>query len=84
MEIRLLGARFPRNIRLFTATRGSVLLGGFAINETEEVAHLQYAAHAGGFALGALDRLFLHLPDEVFTGERCSTSAGSPSNRGVG
>ncbi|MCW8087497.1 hypothetical protein [Sabulicella glaciei] len=72
LEIRHLQVSFPRSIRLFTA-RGPLraLLGGVVIYETDEVAHLQYAAAtAEGFACGCLDRLFLHLLDEVFLAKR--------------
>ncbi len=71
-EITLLRGRFPGNIRLFTGRGpGGALLGGVVIYETDEVAHLQYAAgSAEGFACGCLDRIFLHLLDEAFAGKR--------------
>ncbi|WP_207540771.1 GNAT family N-acetyltransferase [Sabulicella rubraurantiaca] len=71
-EIRHLHGLFQRNIRLFTARDASgTLLGGVVIYETDEVAHLQYAAATSeGFACGCLDRLFLHLLDEVFASKR--------------
>jgi hypothetical protein len=82
-EIRLLHARFPGNIRLFTATRDSALLGGVVIYETDEVAHLQYAAAcADGLALGCLDRIFFHLLDEVFATKRWFDFGNSTEQQG--
>jgi hypothetical protein len=82
-EISLLRARFPRSIRLFTARRSGALLGGVVIYETEEVAHLQYAAaDAEGFALGALDRLFLHLLDDTFARKRWFDFGNSTEQQG--
>jgi hypothetical protein len=82
-EILLLHSRFPRNIRLFTAKLKGALVGGSVIYETDEVAHLQYAAsNADGFALGALDRLFFHLLDEVFAGKRWFDFGNSTEQQG--
>jgi hypothetical protein len=70
-ELRMLAERFPANIRLFTARRGGELLGGTVIYETPLVAHAQYiAATDAGRELGALDRLFAWLLDEVYAGKR--------------
>jgi hypothetical protein len=58
-EIRLLGDRFPTNIRLHTARRQGELLAGVVTYETDQVAHAQYiAASPAGREVGALDRLF--------------------------
>lgn len=82
-EIRLLHARFPGNIRLFTATRDGALLGGVVIYETDEVAHLQYAAAcADGLALGCLDRIFFYLLDEVFATKRWFDFGNSTEQQG--
>ena len=82
-EIRLLHARFPSNIRLFIATRGSALLGGVVIYETEEVAHLQYAgACTDGLALGCLDQIFFHLLDEVIATKRWFDFGNSTEQQG--
>ena len=70
-ELRMLAERFPANIRLFTARRGGELLGGTVIYETPLVAHAQYiAATDAGRELGALDRLFAWLLDEVYAAKR--------------
>jgi hypothetical protein len=82
-EIRLLHDRFPKNIRLFTAIRDDSLLGGLVIYETENVAHLQYAAaSAAGLALGCLDRLFFYLLDFVFADKRWFDFGNSTERQG--
>ncbi|MFL1463219.1 hypothetical protein ACI6QG_13510 [Roseococcus sp. DSY-14] len=83
-EIRLLQGRFPQSIRLFTGRDAAgALQGGVVIYETHEVAHLQYAAAtAAGFASGCLDRLFLHLLDEVFAGKRWFDFGNSTEQEG--
>jgi hypothetical protein len=61
-EIRLLGDRFPTNIRLHTARRQGELLAGVVTYKTDRVVHAQYiAASPAGREVGALDLLFDHL-----------------------
>jgi Acetyltransferase (GNAT) domain len=82
-EILLLKSRFPRHIRLFTATCQGALLGGVVIYETAEVAHLQYAAaSADGLAVGCLDRVFLHLLEQVFAAKRWFDFGNSTEQQG--
>lgn len=82
-EIQLLRGRFPRNIRLFTATRNGGLLGGLVIYETGTVAHLQYAAASrDGLAMGCLDRIFLYLLDVVFAKKRWFDFGNSTERQG--
>lgn len=83
-EIRLLQGRFPQAIRLFTGRDAAgKLQGGVVIYETHEVAHLQYAAATPeGFASGCLDRLFLHLLDDVFAGKRWFDFGNSTEQEG--
>jgi hypothetical protein len=83
-EIRHLRAAFPDNIRLFTARDpAGALLSGVVIYETDEVAHLQYGASTPeGFALGCMDRLFLHLLDEVFAAKRWFDFGNSTEQQG--
>jgi hypothetical protein len=70
-EVCWLAERFPENIRLFTAQRNGELLGGTIIYETPRVAHAQYIASTEeGREIGALDRLFAWLLDEVYAGKR--------------
>ncbi len=58
-EIRLLAARFPRQIEFIGAARGAELLAGAVLFRTETVCHAQYiAAGEAGSALGALDLVF--------------------------
>jgi Acetyltransferase (GNAT) domain len=82
-EILLLHGRFPRNIRLFTATQSGRLLGGLVIYETETVAHLQYAAaNQHGLAAGCLDLIFFHLLDVVFAEKRWFDFGNSTQRQG--
>lgn len=83
-EMEALRAAFPVNIRLFTVRAASGgLLGGVVIYETDEVAHLQYAAATQeGFDTGCLDRLFLHLLDEVFASKRWFDFGNSTEQQG--
>jgi len=58
-EMMLLHSRFPRNIRLFTATREGQVLGGTVIYVTHEVVHTQYiSANIEGKQLRVIDALF--------------------------
>lgn len=83
-EILMLRSRFPDNIRLFTATCRDELLGGVVIYETDEVAHLQYAAATqDGLDVGCLDRLFLHLLDDVFAHKRWFDFGNSTEQEGL-
>ena len=66
-EIRMLKARFPNNIRLFTAQLGGKVLGGTVVYEYGNVAHTQYiSASPEGKKLHALDLLFDKLIHEVY------------------
>lgn len=61
-EMELLAARFPNNIRLFTATQGDGILAGVVIYENRMVAHAQYiGSNEVGRELGALDAILDHL-----------------------
>ncbi len=67
-EIKLLQSRFPNNIKLYTAEKEGVIIAGTVVYETPLVAHFQYiAASTEGKASGALDGLFAHLIDDVYT-----------------
>lgn len=58
-EIRLLKSRFPRNIVLYTATKGGELIGGTVLYLTQQVAHAQYiSATPQGKHLGAIDAIY--------------------------
>ena len=66
-EIRMLKARFPNNIRLFTAQLNNKVLGGTVVYEYGNVAHTQYiSASPEGKKLHALDLLFDKLIHEVY------------------
>ncbi|MCJ2099397.1 GNAT family N-acetyltransferase [Methylobacterium sp. E-046] len=58
-EIEMLAARFPNNIKLFTAQQDADVVAGVVVFETPTVAHAQYiAASRSGRDVGALDLLF--------------------------
>ncbi|MEE7448406.1 GNAT family N-acetyltransferase [Methylobacterium radiotolerans] len=58
-EIEMLAARFPENIKLFTAEQAGATVAGVVIFETQDVAHAQYiASNRQGRDVGALDLLF--------------------------
>ena len=66
-EIEMLKARFPHNIRLFTAQLNGKMLGGTVVYEYGNVAHTQYiSASPEGKKLHALDLLFDKLIHEVY------------------
>lgn len=67
-EIELLHSRFPNNIKLYTAEKEGVIIAGTVVYETPLVAHFQYiAASSEGKASGALDGMFAHLIEHVYT-----------------
>jgi hypothetical protein len=70
-EMRLLASRFPKNIRLFTATLERRLLAGLLVYESKNVAHAQYIGTTEeGRDLCALDAIVDHLLGHVFAGKR--------------
>jgi hypothetical protein len=69
-EIRMLAARFPKNIRLFGAFREDTLVAGVLMFVSDSVAHAQYIASSDeGRDVGALDLLFAWLIGDVFAGK---------------
>ena len=65
--LEMLKARFPHNIRLFTAQLNGKVLGGTVVYEYGNVAHTQYiSASLEGKKLHALDLLFDKLIHEVY------------------
>ena len=66
-EIRMLKARFPNNIRLFTAQLNNKVLGGTVVYEYGNVAHTQYiSASLEGKKLHVLDLLLDKLIHKVY------------------
>lgn len=66
-EIEMLAARFPRSIRLFTASDEAGIQAGLCIYDMGDVAHSQYAATTpDGRKHYALTGLYHHLLTEVF------------------
>ncbi|MBQ9636303.1 MAG: GNAT family N-acetyltransferase [Prevotella sp.] len=71
-EMQLLAARFPDSIRLFTAKRDDLVLGGTLIFETPQAVHTQYiSASEEGKRLGVLDRLFDFLIHKRYSDAHC-------------
>lgn len=68
-EIKLLHTRFPDNIRLFiTSNSDGTPLGGAVIYECGTTIHTQYiSASAEGKQLGAIDILFDHLLNNIYS-----------------
>jgi hypothetical protein len=82
-EMQLLADRFPENIKLFAATRGTDMLGGVIIYESEMVAHGQYRnATAEGMELGALDVIMNTLLNEVYKDKPFHDFGCSTANNG--
>ena len=70
-ELELLHGRFPQAIRLYMVYDGKTSLGGTLLFLTPQVLHTQYiSATAEGKAHGAIDLLFNHLINEVYTDYR--------------
>lgn len=68
-EISMLHSRFPRNIRLYTATKDGRVVAGCVMYYTGTVAHAQYiSASPEGRECGALDLLFSHLIEREYQG----------------
>jgi hypothetical protein len=66
-EIERLRRRFPDNIRLHVASLDHEMLAGTVVFESARVAHVQYVASGErGRDMGALDKLFLHLMEEIY------------------
>lgn len=67
-EIEVLRSRFPRHIRLFTASdRAGNIQAGAVVYESLRVAHVQYMATTDfGRSHGALDLCLAHLIENVF------------------
>ena len=70
-ELELLHGHFPQGIRLYMVYDGETPLGGTLLYLTPQVLHTQYiSATAEGKAHGAIDLLFNHLINEVYTDYR--------------
>lgn len=70
-EIEKLAARFPENIRLFTAMKEGCTLGGVLVYITPTVVHTQYiSASQEGKSLGVIDLVMQTLLDRTFPSHR--------------
>jgi hypothetical protein len=66
-EIEKLATRFPRNIKLYIASKDNDLLAGAVIYENARIAHLQYVANGHlGRQIGALDLIIDNLIKNVY------------------
>lgn len=67
-EITLLHSRFPQHIQLHTALLNGQVVAGCVVFNTGQVAHAQYiSASPEGKKCGALDMLFAHLIEQVYS-----------------
>ena len=89
-EITMLHQRFPKNIRLFAAHRGTELIAGAVVFENQGVAHCQYfASSPHGRESGALDLVIFKLISEIFSHKSwislgvSTESEGTILNRGL-
>jgi len=89
-ELELLKSRFPDNIRLYTARRNDVILGGVVLYLTPRVVHSQYiSANEEGKRLHALDAVFRrvlceeHFSQAFFDFGKSTESAGTVLNEGL-
>ena len=81
-EIQLLRNRFPKNIRLHVCHRGDELLAGVLIFNTLNVAKAQYIASShDGKSIGALDLIFTHLLDSVYSDQAYFSFGTSEINK---
>ena len=70
-EIKLLASRFPDNIKLFASYKGDVMLAGVIMYESENVAHVQYAANSKeGWSIGAQDIIEDYLINEYYKNKK--------------
>ena len=82
-EIKLLASRFPEEIKLYVAKRGTETLAGTVIYKTATVAHSQYiSASPEGRETGALDLIFHHLINDVYADSRYFDFGISTENDG--
>lgn len=83
-EISLLMGRFPRNIRLYTATHGGEVVGGTLLYLCGNVAHAQYiSASPEGKRLRAIDAIYDHiLNHETLEGAQWFDFGRSTEERG--
>ena len=66
-EIKLLAGRFPDNIRLFASYKDELMLAGVIMYESNNVAHMQYAANSNeGRNIGAQDIIENYLINEYY------------------
>jgi len=71
-EIKLLHSHFPDNIKLYLVYRDKTVLGGTVLYLTHNVVHTQYiSASLEGKKNGALDFLFDHLINKLYTSIPC-------------
>jgi hypothetical protein len=82
-EIKLLAARFPRNIRLFASFIEDRMVAGVLIYESQCVAKAQYiAGNDEGLQIGAVDLTLNHIIAKEFQGKRFVDLGGSNDDSG--
>jgi hypothetical protein len=70
-EIKLLAGCFPENIKLFGSFKDSIMVAGVVIYESQNVAHMQYAANSPkGRGIGAQDLIEDYLINRYYHGNK--------------
>ena len=83
-EINLLKERFPDNIRLFQAKKGTEILAGVLVFEMKQIAHAQYiSSNDSGRDQGALDIIFSHLIGNVYSDKKYFDFGISTEKQGI-
>lgn len=83
-EIVMLAARFPDNIKLYSAELNGEMLAGALMFENDTVAHAQYLANSdAGLEVAALDMVLDHLLNEVYVNKPFFSFGISTENAGL-
>lgn len=83
-EIELLHSRFPKNIKLYSASLDGRMVAGAVMYEEKDWVHAQYSsADETGFSIGAMNYLFYHLITEEYKEKSCFDFGTSNENDGL-
>ena len=83
-EIELLHSRFPKNIRLYSASLDGRMVAGAVMYEEGDWVHAQYSsADETGFSICARNYLFSHLITEEYKANSCFDFGTSTDNDGL-
>ncbi len=82
-EIEMLATKFPENIKLFSAYKGSEMMAGVVIYESKNVAHAQYLSSSeDGKKIGGLDLVLDFLINDVYSKKKYFDFGNSNENEG--